>query len=113
MSLTDDMERQVQSKNSRVTSYSTVPAKAIVDKVDNITEPLATPTVEEVTAANDFSSLIGREGVFEKNFARQTYYVHKELIKAIDKMAKRGGKGAKTKLINEAIQAFVKEKTKK
>ena len=84
MSLTDDMERQVQSKNSRVTSYSTVPAKAIVDKVDNITEPLATPTVEEVTAANDFSSLIGREGVFEKNFARQTYYVHKELIKAID-----------------------------
>lgn len=114
MSLADDMEKQVQSKNSRVTSFSAVPAKPVDDKTKSTTEPLTTPTTDEITAANDFSSLIGRESVFEKYFVRQTYYVHKELIKAIDEMARQHqGKGAKTKLINEALQAFVKEKTKK
>ena len=56
---------------------------------------------------NNAISQIGREATFEKNFVRQTYYVHKDIIKQIDKLAKKGAKGTKTKIINAALQAYL------
>ena len=61
---------------------------------------------------NSITDMIGRGKVFETNFLRQTYYVHKSLIEAIDSLARTGGKGMKTKLINQALQEYV-EKTLK
>jgi len=91
------------------------------DKIDNflagskdeiidskpIKKETSTTNVNVNIAVNDVTSLIGRESVFEKNFVRQTYYVHKDLIKSIDKLAQKGPKGAKTKIINAALKAYI------
>ena len=59
---------------------------------------------------NSVANLIGREKTFEKNFKRQTYYIHKDLIEKIDKLAQyrklNGEKGVKTKVINEIIEQY-------
>lgn len=109
MSIASDIEKEVGTKASRVSGYCKVLAKT-ADNQGTLEGKHSTSTVNANINISDVASLIGRESVFEKNFARQTYYVHKELIKAIDEMATKGGKGAKTKLINEALQEYISAK---
>jgi hypothetical protein len=48
-----------------------------------------------------------KRSLFADNFKRQTFYIHKELIKAIKKCADKGGKGEKTRIINLAIKKYL------
>lgn len=47
---------------------------------------------------------------FDEEYSRQTIYVRNDLIKAIDKKIKRQGKGAKTKLYNDALTQYLADK---
>lgn len=47
---------------------------------------------------------------FDEQYSRQTIYVRNDLIKAIDKKIKRMGKGAKTKLYNDALAQYLANK---
>lgn len=80
-------------------------------EIENMPNGDATSTTN--VNVHDVVALIARESIFAKNFERQTYYIHVQLIKAIDNMAKKGGKGAKTKLVNEALQAYINAKALK
>ena len=57
----------------------------------------------------DIDAMIGRGSVFATNLKRETFYVHKDLVKAINKLAARGGKGEKTRIVNQALQKFLIE----
>ena len=59
------------------------------------------------TSHVNMDELIGRGNVFATTFKRETYYVHKDLIKAINKMAAKGSKGEKTRIINRALQMYL------
>lgn len=47
-----------------------------------------------------------RRGRFADNFKRETFYVHKDLAKAIKKQAAKGSKGEKTRIINLALKKY-------
>jgi len=79
------------------------------DKSRTVTQHKRLPQTSTfpVNEAADVAELIGRGSVFAANFKRETFYVHKELVKAINKKAARGGKGEKTRIINRAIQMYL------
>lgn len=45
-------------------------------------------------------------GKFEDLYSRQTCYIQNDLIKKIEKSAKKMGKGGKTKIINDALTMY-------
>jgi hypothetical protein len=55
----------------------------------------------------DVAEFIGRGSVFAEKFKRETFYIHKDLVKAINKKAAQGGKGEKTRIINRALQKYL------
>ena len=66
----------------------------------------------QANANVDIDSMIGRGSLFATNFKRETFYVHKDLAKAINKLAARGGKGEKTRIVNQALQLYLVTKEK-
>ncbi len=56
---------------------------------------------------------IKKRNLFADNFKRETYYIHKDLVKAIKKRADKGGKGEKTRIINLAIKKYLAEEAAK
>ncbi len=56
---------------------------------------------------------IKKRSLFADNFKRQTYYIHKDFVKAIKKCADKGGKGEKTRIINQAIKKYLADEAAK
>jgi len=56
---------------------------------------------------------IKKRSLFADDFKRQTYYIHKDLVKAIKKCADKGGKGEKTRIINLAIKKYLADEATK
>lgn len=56
---------------------------------------------------------IQKRSLFADNFKRETFYIHKDLVKAIKKCADKGGKGEKTRIINLAIRKYLAEEAAK
>jgi hypothetical protein len=54
---------------------------------------------------------IKKRSLFADNFKRETYYIHKDLVKAIKKRADKGGKGEKTRIINLALKKYLAEES--
>ena len=52
------------------------------------------------------TNLIGKGATFESNFSRQTFYIHNDLIKRLDKLTKKAPRGEKTKIINAALEQY-------
>ncbi len=89
--------------------------KIDTEDVDNLSKYNTSTISTEKQCKPDTKSvvnLIGREAIFENSFSRQTYYIHNDLIKIIDKLSKKRGKGGKTKVINEAIELYCNNLTK-
>ena len=84
-------------------------ASTIIADNQSSQQPQA-PVAQTEGEEKSVSSLIGKPKVFENLFSRQTFYVHNDFIKTIDKMAKKGGKGAKTRIINEALEMYLQSK---
>lgn len=61
-------------------------------------------------AGTSTTEKIGRQSdkMFEEEFSRQTFYVHNDLMKKINKLSKNK-KGFKTKLINAALEKYLNE----
>jgi hypothetical protein len=66
-------------------------------------------TVEKVV----IDEQIQKRSLFANNFKRETFYIHKDLVKAIKKRADKGGKGEKTRIINLAIKNYLAEEAAK
>ena len=85
------------------------------DKPDEITDSNKTENVDNKclqqssTSRINMDDLIGRGSIFAATFKRETYYVHKDLVEAINEMASKGGKGEKTRIINRALQRYLEE----
>lgn len=65
-----------------------------------------TPDVN-VNVNVNVNEAIGKGSRFEACFKRETFYVHKDLVKALNKKAAKGGKGEKTRIINRALQLYL------
>ena len=82
-------------------------AAAILDDNKPVLPEQREPQREEVNTekadklADAFSGKL-----FEEEFTRQTFYVRKDLLKKIDKLAK-SKKGVKTRIINTALENFL------
>lgn len=59
---------------------------------------------KRIQQTESVTNLIGKGATFETNFTRQTFYIHNDLIKRLDKLAKKAPRGAKTKIINAALE---------
>lgn len=95
------------------------PPKAVIDKVDEfiseatVAETKAEDKTEgrnrpqkEVGPRADFEEQISHRRQFPDNFKRESFYVHKDLMKALRKRIAGGSKGEKTKIINRALQMY-------
>lgn len=76
------------------------------DKNEKKSKKQDVKTVKKDAAVID--EQIERRGLFADNFKRETFYVHKDLVKAIKKQAAKGGKGEKTRIINLALKKYFK-----
>ena len=63
---------------------------------------------EETETKESVTNLIGKAATFESNFKRQTYYVHNDLIKRLNKLTQKAPRGEKTKIINAALEQYLK-----
>ena len=95
----EDLKNKTRGTASAIISDNQVPQTPALNQI------------QEAAEEKSVGSLIGKPKVFENIFSRQTYYVHNDFIKAIDKMAKKGGKGVKTRIINEALEMYLKSKS--
>ena len=62
---------------------------------------------KRIQQTESVTNLIGRGATFETNFKRQTFYIHNDLIKRLDKIAKKASRGEKTKIINAALEQYL------
>lgn len=81
-----------------------IPHKVNIEK-ENAPSPTSAPIIDEESE----SAVIK----FEANHERFTSWVNIELKKKFDKLAKKQGRGAKSRLINEAIEDIIKKYGKK
>lgn len=91
----------------------TNPAEGVVATASESSENENKRLQQTSTSRVNIDDLVGRGGVFAATFKRETYYVHKELVKALNKKAAKGGKGEKTRIINLALQAFLESESQK
>ena len=89
------------------------PAEAVPAAVSRSSEEENKRLQQTSTSHVNIEALVGRGGVFAATFKRETYYVHKDLVKALNKKAAKGGKGEKTRIINLALQAFLEAESEK
>jgi hypothetical protein len=82
-------------------------AKPIESKPNdrNETKKLKYP-VEKATADETLTEEIVHHRLHTDKFRRETFKVHKDLVKAIKKTASNGSKGEKTRIINLALKKF-------
>jgi hypothetical protein len=83
------------------------------DKNNTVNENTAiNANVNEQTPALDYlDNLIGGNAKkTENNTVLTGIYLQKDLAKALDNLAKKGGRGAKSRIVNEALRAVFKEK---
>jgi hypothetical protein len=66
-----------------------------------------------VNVSMDVIDSIGQKSNFEKNFTRQTYYIHNDILNELAKLVRRSPKGTKTRIINEALRDYIKAKNSK
>lgn len=102
----DDIpQNQIDDFISGAKDISTNPVPEVVINK----KPKVIPIAVVSENVNDIASQVGRDATFEKNFKRQTYYVHVNLIERIEKLARKSTKGAKTKIINAALEAYLEK----
>lgn len=81
------------------------------DDVNQVDTDTTGDGVTQHTNVNNVSgsvtNLIGKAATFEQNFTRQTYYIHNDLIKALNKITRRARRGEKTKIINAALEQYL------
>ncbi|MBP1765472.1 MAG: hypothetical protein H6Q65_2530 [Firmicutes bacterium] len=104
------VEKSGKPANPKITKHAKIKEKDIATqdkvKIDNKETAKQKHPKNESTAEVKIEEMIGRRSLFADNFKRETFYVHKDLVKAIKKMAAKGKKGEKTKIINRALQMF-------
>ena len=107
-------EATVEKKDKSTTPKISKPAKTrekniatkYKNKIDNQETVKKKQPKDESKADVEFEEMVGRRKLFADNFKRETFYVHKDLVKAIKKKAANGEKGEKTRIINLALQMF-------
>ena len=98
------------------TAYKVIGVDTFTDKVDSTGIPNESTNDVYINTNNSILGKIGvkREAVFANNFTRQTYHVENGLIEKINKLTAQrtalGEKGVKTKIINEALEMYFKDK---
>lgn len=46
-------------------------------------------------------------GKWEDNYKLSTFYIHKDILEVLNEECKKAGKGAKTKIVNEALKDYL------
>ena len=109
----DDLDSFIRGATADKGEQQLNPAKAVVAAASQSSENENKRLQQTSTSHVNIEALVGRGGVFAATFKRETYYVHKDLVKALNKKAAKGGKGEKTRIINLALQAFLESENDK
>ena len=108
-----DVDGFIQSAKADVLGYPSSPAVPATTAIPKSDEEQNKRLQQTSTSHVNIGELVGRGGMFAATFKRETYYVHKDLVKALNKKAAKGGKGEKTRIINLALQAFLESEGEK
>lgn len=97
-------------------SSSAIPSKPAKELEAGTLDPahkrLSQTSTFQANGNVDIDAMIGRGSVFATNFKRETFYVHNDLVKKLNQWAARGGKGEKTRIVNQALQLYLVTKEK-
>lgn len=108
-----DIDSFIHGANADMYSRQASPAAPANTAIPKSDEEQNKRLQQTSTSHVNIGELVGRGGVFAATFKRETYYVHKDLVKALNKKAAKGGKGEKTRIINLALQAFLESEGEK
>ena len=109
----DDLDSFIRGATADKGDRQASPAEPVIAAMPKSNEEENKRLQQTSTSHVNIGELVGRGGMFAATFKRETYYVHKDLVKALNKKAAKGGKGEKTRIINLALQAFLESEGEK
>lgn len=109
----DDLDSFIRGATADKGDRQASPAEPVIAAMPKSNEEENKRLQQTSTSHVNIDALVGRGSVFAATFKRETFYVHKDLVKAINKKAAKGGKGEKTKIINLALQKFLEQEEQK
>lgn len=81
--------------------------KAFEDQMGAPIQPQRQRAAEALLGATEGTVARQRKLSFEEQYARQTVYIDRRLVKVIEDLAEQGGRGEKTKIYNFALEAYL------
>lgn len=90
------------SSGSRKPADSKTPADKPLEAPKNVEE--------DEESGSILDDLLGKSQRIEDTHVMRGIYIEKSLDKIIDRLAKKGGRGVKSKLVNEALKKLFKDK---
>lgn len=101
-----------QPPNKRKPRSGSSGSRKPADKKTPADKPLEAPKIDEEDeeSGSILDDLLGKSQRIEDTHVMRGIYIEKSLDKIIDRLAKKGGRGVKSKLVNEALKKLFKDK---